>query len=121
MLKSIRNAVWRRASSRCEHVVAGARCNRWIDRANWEGHVHHVVYRGHGKERLEDLELRCLACHGAAHPQHAFHDRATQEAIARVRREARGGPRSPDRWAGVKACERRTLSRGRGRWAWCPA
>jgi len=65
--------------------VDGVRCGRLVSRAAWTGHVHHLVYRGHARERPSDLLLACLACHGAEHPGRVFLDRESQLA----RRDAR--------------------------------
>lgn len=115
MERALRDAVWRRAEGRCEHALAGVRCNRECDRANWTGHVHHLIYRGHGRERLDDLELVCLRCHGLVHPNRKFFDRETQEKIAGVRRA-----RPLDARDGLTRQEQSALTRGAGRWAWRP-
>ena len=140
MLSELREAVWARSGGRCERIRGGRRCGRLVDRANWEGHVHHLVYRGHGAERLEDLELVCLTCHGLEHPGRRFLDREAQLARRDARRLRRGrpeaggqgsGPRgsvgstggpptATSHLAGLTGAERRAISRGAGRWAWRP-
>ena len=80
-----REIVWERSGGRCE------RCGKEVNRVEWEAHVHHAIYRGRGRERLEDLTLLCLACHGAEHPGRVFLTRVEQEArrdARRVRRAA---------------------------------
>lgn len=110
MLRELRDAVWARAAGRCE------RCGQPVSRANWEAHVHHQVYRGHGAERLEDLLLLCVVapnmCHGREHPQHRFYTRSEQERRARR-------PKKPAVLAGLTRAERRSLRQGRC-WAWRP-
>ncbi len=110
MLRSLRNAIWARANGRCEVPS----CRKIVDRENWEAHVHHRVYAGHGKERAEDLELRCLACHNALHPQHTMLNRQEQESRRRTRRVRRA------LGSGLTRAENRALGAGGGRWAWRP-
>lgn len=108
MVKWLKDAVWRRAKGRCE------RCGKKVDRANWEAHVHHRIYRGHGRELLDDLELRCLACHTAWHPKRTFLTKAEQQAKpTRRSRKLTSG-------SGLTRLERNALSLGAGRWAWKP-
>lgn len=111
MTPELRAAVWARSGGRCE------RCGRAVDRGNWEGHVHHLVYRGHGLERLEDLLVSCIECHGRAHPGRLFLDREAQLARHAARRTRRSRPESD----GLSVAERRSLGRGAGRWAWRPS
>jgi len=113
MERALREAVWVRSGGRCERLRAGVRCNRPVSRANWEGHVHHVVYSGHGLERLEDLLLVCLECHGVEHPHRTFLTREQQEA----RRNLRLRRRALELDAGLTRSESRALARG---WAWRP-
>jgi len=95
MLPELREAVWARSGGRCERLLnTGLRCGRRMDRANWEGHVHHFTYRGHGRERLEDLAVWCLACHGVVHPGRVFLTKAEQEARRDARLSRRRGTSS---------------------------
>jgi hypothetical protein len=43
-------------------------------------------YERVGRERLEDVRVLCLTCHGKEHPQHRFRP---QREIARARRKQR--------------------------------
>ena len=128
VLQSLREQVWARAEGRCEARRHGARCNRSCNRRNWEAHVHHRVYRGHAHERLEDLELRCLECHGRLHPQHTFltkqqqleRRRGVDMAIVMTAPQREHHRRRRVRpLAGLTQEEKRAF-RGAGWWAWRP-
>jgi len=134
MTRELKEAVWARAGGRCEVVWDGVRCAHRCRRANWEAHVHHLVYRGHERERLADLELRCLACHQRRHPHHTFLTKAQQQArragvslkkvlgAAAVPRPRALSPRARRKAlrAGLTRGERRALRHGAGTWAWRP-
>lgn len=57
--RELRDAVWKRAKSRCEM------CGRKL--AKGEGQVHHLTYLRFKHERASDLMLLCDSCHKNVH------------------------------------------------------
>ncbi len=64
--REIKEAAHKRAHGKCE------RCGKKYSRRNWEAHVHHLTYERLGDERLDDVRVLCLECHGKQHPKHNF-------------------------------------------------
>lgn len=59
---------------------AGYRCERCGERG--EFHIHHKTYERFGHELPSDVEVLCLACHGAQHPHHRFRPMQEQKVVA---------------------------------------
>ena len=43
------------------------KCGEWFDDMESELYLHHIIYRGHRKEKWEDLILLCADCHKWQH------------------------------------------------------
>jgi hypothetical protein len=79
--EDLKHAAWRRSKGKCE------RCGEALKRGH--AHLHHLTYARRGNELLADVQLICLNCHGAEHPNHNFVPISVQRDIAAKRKGLR--------------------------------